>query len=175
MKSKTILTIILLAFVAGSFIYLVIDEVRQPHIDMEATHTTETHNSPTKSPKDAEHDGVRQPAHRVIAFYFHGTKRCSTCMTIEDYTDESLKTNFADEIKAGRLEWRMVNIEEPDNEHFIQDFQLSTRSVVLVEMRDGAQRRWKNLARVWELVRDRRAFASYITDETRNYLEEQND
>ena len=37
-------------------------------------------------------------------------------------------------------------------------------------MRDGEQARWKNLARVWELVRDKEAFGQYVQDEVREYL-----
>ncbi|MFO7616170.1 MAG: hypothetical protein R6V75_02880, partial [Bacteroidales bacterium] len=43
---------------------------------------------------------------------------------------------------------RVVNIDEPENRHFIQDFQLVTRSVVLAEYRDGEVVRYENLDQV---------------------------
>ena len=66
-----------------------------------------------------------------------------------------------------RLEWRAVNIEEPGNRHFIRDFQLYTRSVVVVDAKDP--RRFKVLDRVWQLVRDKAAFQSYIEQEIRAF------
>ena len=113
--------------------------------------------------------------HRVIAYYFHGTRRCSTCQTIEAYAEESLRAGFSEELKNGTLQWQPVNVDEPGNEHFIKKFELSTRSVVLVELQDGVQQRWKNLVRVWELVRDEPAFTAYIQEETGNFLGEGND
>ena len=116
----------------------------------------------------AVRDGA--PAHRVVAYYFHGTQRCKTCMTIEAYTAEALQTEFADALSRGTLEWKVVNIEEPANEHFVNDYQITTRTVVLVDVQDGKQVRWSTLDRVWELVDDKPAFMSYIQDEAKGYL-----
>jgi hypothetical protein len=38
-------------------------------------------------------------------------------------------------------------------------------------MKDGKQAEWKNLSRVWELVRRKDAFLRYVQDEVRAYLE----
>ena len=45
-----------------------------------------------------------------------------------------------------------------------------TRSVVLAEYRDDKIVRWKNLDKVWQLVRDKDAFTSYVQSETREFL-----
>ena len=63
-------------------------------------------------------------------------------------------------------------MDEPLNRHFIEDLQLVTRSVVLAEYRDGNVVRWKNLDRVWQLVRNQDAFTAYIRDETSAFLGE---
>jgi hypothetical protein len=110
-------------------------------------------------------------ADEFVAFYFHGNVRCATCRKIEAYARESIAQGFVDELDSGRLAWRVINIEEPGNEHFIEDFQLVTRSVVLVEYRAGEVVRWKNLDRVWQLVRDKERFVSYVQDGTKAFLE----
>jgi hypothetical protein len=110
--------------------------------------------------------------HRVIACYFHTTKRCASCMKIEAYSQEAIEGAFADEIKNGRVVWRVVNVEEKGNEHFVKDYQLFTKSVVLIDEREGRQEAWKNLPKVWELLNDKNAFVSYVREETRAYLAE---
>jgi hypothetical protein len=107
----------------------------------------------------------------TIVYYFHGNVRCATCKTIEAYADEAVHAAFAAELEDGTLRWRVVNIDEPDNRHFIQDFQLVTRSVVLAEYRDGAVVRSKNLDQVWQLVRDKERFVDYVQSETKAFLE----
>jgi hypothetical protein len=106
----------------------------------------------------------------VVAFYFHGNVRCATCKKIEAYADEAVHSGFPKALEEGALAWRVVNIDDEGNRHFIQDFQLVTRSVVLAEFRGGEVVRWQNLDKVWQLVRDKGRFVDYIQGETTEFL-----
>jgi len=110
------------------------------------------------------------PVDGVVAFYFHGNVRCATCKKIEAYADEAVHSGFAESLEDGNLAWQVVNIDEPENRHFVQDFQLVTRSVVLVEYRDGQVVRWENLDKVWQLVRSKDLFVEYVQNETQEFL-----
>ena len=96
--------------------------------------------------------------------------RCSTCRTIEAYSEEAIAKGFASEIASGRLAWRAVNIDEPENKHFVEDFALASKSLVLAEYRDGKVTRHENLQQVWQLVRDKEAFLDYVRAATRVFL-----
>lgn len=106
-----------------------------------------------------------------IVYYFMTTQRCPSCMKIEEYTKEAVQQQFGSEIKKGSILWKMVNVDFPENRHFIKDYRLFTKSVVLVKMRSGKQAAWKNLDRVWELLRDRTAFHAYIVKELKAFRE----
>jgi hypothetical protein len=105
---------------------------------------------------------------KVIAYYFHGTHRCTTCLTIERYSREAIEKYFSKELHDKRLEFIPLNVEEPENQHYIQDYQLYTRSLVLALYKDDKQAKWKNLTDVWTYVRDREKFYQYVKDETGN-------
>jgi len=109
---------------------------------------------------------------KVIAYYFHGTFRCTTCRSIEEYSHDAIQAYFAKELGNGKLEFRPVNVEEPGNKHFIQDYQLVTRSLVLSLVSDGKEMKWKNLPDVWKLVRDKEKFYQYVKDEVELFLKE---
>jgi hypothetical protein len=168
-KTKSVVAVALLLFVAASVIYLIVSGFRARTENTGGGSSATVAVAATSNPVPSS--GAEQVEHRVIAYYFHGTSRCRTCLTIEQYANEALTTGFAEELQSGVLEWRAINAEEPANQHFIEDYQLVTRSLVLVEMEGENQVRWKNLERIWELVSDREAFISYVRDETRAYLE----
>ena len=109
--------------------------------------------------------------HLVRVYYFRTTTRCVSCKKIEAFTDEAVRGAFAREIDDGRMVFKVVNVEESGNGHFIQDYKLATKSVVVVDLVNGGQVRWKNLAKIWELLGDQAAFARYVQDEVRQYLE----
>jgi VanZ family protein len=107
---------------------------------------------------------------KTIVYYFHGNMRCRTCNKIEAYTKAAITAGFAKELADGSLEIQIVNTDKSENEHFIKDFQLTNRSVVLTRSRGEKLEAWKNLDRIWLLVRKKETFQSYIEDETRAFI-----
>jgi len=107
---------------------------------------------------------------KLVVYYFHGNTRCVTCRKIESFAKSAIESGFTAELKSGQIQFRAVNVEEPKNEHFVQDYQLATRSVVLSRIRNDKQDAWKNLDQVWTLVRDPDAFERYVVDETKRLL-----
>jgi hypothetical protein len=112
------------------------------------------------------------PDDGIVAYYFHGNKRCSTCRKLEAYSEKAITGGFVSELETGELEWWVVNTDDKANAHFVTDFELVTKSVVLVEYRDGEVVRWENLKLVWQLVGDQDGFVRYVRDETRDFLAE---
>lgn len=103
-------------------------------------------------------------------YYFHGTVRCAACDRIEAYGREAVESGFALQVQSGLIEWRGVNTDSRANEHFVKDYGLLTRSIVISDVRHGKERRWKNLDRVWELLDDKSAFERYVQDEIGGYM-----
>ena len=112
-----------------------------------------------------------QPAsHNVVAYYFHTNTRCDTCIKIEAYSHEAIEEGFKTELQNGTLELRVVNYEEPENRHYIKDYKLVSKSLILVNEVDGKQTEWTNLKLVWQLVKNKEPFLNYVRREVRNYL-----
>lgn len=157
MKTKWLLTPVLLGFVAVSIGYLVFDGLRAPESP-----------APVGAPSTAP---ATQPAHQVVAYYFHGTHRCTTCLTIERLAAETLHEQFAGALASGTLVWQAVNMEEAAHEHFAQEYQLVTSSLVLVDRLGDRQRAWQLVSEVWDLVDDEPAFKKLVAERVRAYLE----
>ena len=106
----------------------------------------------------------------VIARYCHGTARCSNCIKIEAYSREAIETGLRRDIDSGRLRFEVVNIEEPANRHYIQDYSLYTKSLVLISVSGGKELRYKVLNDVWNHLGDKAAFIAYVKSETEGFL-----
>ena len=111
-------------------------------------------------------------ANRVIAYYFHGNFRCHTCYTMEQYSKEAIEANFKDAHSSGKLEFKVVNTDEPGNEHYVKDYQLYTKSLILSLIKDGKEIRSKNLTKIWEYVSKKQKFFDYVSEEVNNSLKE---
>jgi hypothetical protein len=151
----------LLAFVAVTAVTLGVKEIRHARAVAAAQRTE---NRPA-----APQPGAR-PA-TIYVTYFRATARCTSCLKIEDLTDGTMTTRFAGPIADKRVVWRTLNLDEPENNHFVKDYGLYTKAVVVSEFRDGREVRWKNLDQIWQLLGDPPAFQGYVEREVQAFLE----
>ena len=106
----------------------------------------------------------------VIARYCHGNARCSNCIKIEQYSREAIETGLRKDLDSGRLKFEVVNVEEPANRHYIQDYGLYTKSLVLIAETGGKEVRHKVLNDVWNYLDDKTAFMAYVRSEAEAFL-----
>lgn len=166
MKPKNIITIILLLFVAASIVYLLAGQ----KCCTTKTNSTYTAGVDINIPLPAEPKTTTAKTPDVIVYYLHNNTRCINCIRFEKYTKEVINEAFADQLKEGALALKILNYEEPENEHFVDDYKLVTKAVIVVKMQDSQQAEWKNLVKIWELVADQAAFKDYIRNEVAGYL-----
>ena len=160
---KTAVRFVLLAFVVASAGYLIARE------NIWSGGEQQTPSTPPLSAIDYTTPAV--PDH-VVAYYFHGNFRCASCKKIEEYSHDAIQVGFAKELKDGTLKFEVINVEESPNRHFINDYALATKSLVLV-LKDGdRQVRFKNLDLVWQLLGSRDEFVAYVQNEVRGFLGE---
>jgi hypothetical protein len=176
MKPKAIITGALLAFVAVSLGYSILKEARHSEPDAQkeiGPFLASSEHSPAASILGVTAGDIRHDQ-EVVAYYFYGNVRCQTCKKIEAYTADVISRSFTNELSTGLLAWKTANVDERENEHFVGDYELTSRAVVLVRMADGKQTEWKNLAHIWDLVGDKDAFQKYIADEAKAFLKKGN-
>ena len=160
----------LLAFVAATAVTFGVKEIRHAR----AVAAAEGALPAPPVPKAAASPAVPRPDARsatIYVTYFRATARCTSCLKIEDLTDGTMTTRFAGPIADKRVVWRTLNIDEPGNNHFVKDYGLYTKAVVVSEVRDGREVRWKNLDQIWQLLGDPAAFQGYVEREVQAFLE----
>ena len=62
-------------------------------------------------------------------------------------------------------------ISTPRDQHYLKDYGLYTKSLILSRVRDGREVQWKNLDKIWELVHDKDKYIEYVQDETRAFID----
>jgi hypothetical protein len=191
MNTKKIVTVVLILFVIVSVVFLLAKEFtpkqaannlakNEPYItqgslvDSSSRDTTREIAVIDRNPAKAiitQKKNSQVEDRKIVVYYFHRTMRCATCIKLEEYSGEAIKSGFTEQLKNGQMEWRVVNIEDGGNEHFENDYKLYSQSLILVEIRNGKQQRWKNLEKIWELVGMKEAYLHYVQEEVKSYLE----
>jgi len=108
----------------------------------------------------------------IMAYYFHRTARCPTCITIELNAHQVIQEHFQKQIAEGRLIWMPINLDEPDGEKFEKEFDVGFSSLVAAKIVDGNCIEYKKLNDVWTLLSNKEGFSKYVKDEINRFLNE---
>jgi len=111
-------------------------------------------------------------ANSVIVYYFHTNYRCTNCYNMEKWTKELMETRFKDQVVGGKVALKIFNTDEKANQHFLNDYKLYTKSVVVTLVKGGKEIRYDNLAKIWDYLRSKEKFQKYIGDEIERYVKE---
>jgi hypothetical protein len=103
---------------------------------------------------------------------FHKTHRCTSCNIIEDFTTKTLNKYFSSELQKKKLEFISIDVDQPQNKHYIEDYQLFTVSLVIALYAGDKQEKWQNLDKVWDYLNDQEKFSQYIMTSIKSYLSE---
>jgi len=161
MKLKSIIRALLLAFVVVSLVTLVLKEL---NTDPDLTTDERAENVSETTEKVADE--------KIVVYYFHGNRRCNTCKAVEANTTKAVQSWARDDLKDITIELSIVNVDDPVNEHFVESFELTFRSIVIARFKDGKQQDWKKLEDAWKLADDELAFIDYIHEVIASMLKE---
>jgi len=86
----------------------------------------------------------------LIVYYFHRSIRCTGCVNVEEAAFEAVSEDHSDDVDRGVLEWRSIDIDEPENKHFEIEFNLFYQELLFVEMHNNSVAKFESIAKVWQ-------------------------
>jgi len=112
------------------------------------------------------------PKDRVVAMYFHRTERCPTCRKMGSYSEEAVKTAFADEIKEGKVAFYYIDFQAAKNARYVNAYGITGPTLIVAKISDNKVVSHRNLENIWEHVRDKPAFLQYVQENVKAALGE---
>jgi hypothetical protein len=106
----------------------------------------------------------------VVVYYFHGARRCRTCVGIQETIQKTVRERFVQETGSGAMTFKEINIDEPANQHFAKEFNLSFSTMVVTANKGQKTVKWENFYKVWDHARDPEALTAYTEKSIRSYL-----
>lgn len=159
MIAKQILRSVLLIVVLGSLAIWANREFRKSRSYAEAD----------KQPAPAETLPAVDGPQVVMTYFLIGT-RCASCRKIEALARETAEKDFPAELASKKLIFRVIDTGEAANRHYLTDYKLSSKTVVISRRLDGRETAWMDMEKVWELLDDPPAYHAYLGERIREYL-----
>lgn len=99
---------------------------------------------------------------KTIVYYLHGTFRCTACNVVESTGRAVVQNDFANDVQAGRMEWRTVNYQE--DEQLAKRYNVGGNMIVVARFESGREVETRRLDRVMELAAQPDRLKAYIRD-----------
>ena len=119
-------------------------------------------NSSTTKPKP-------KVADKLEVYYFHRTARCYSCNTMGDYVKNLINGRYAKQVKDGKIIFRELNAELPENREIAGKYRASGSSLFINRITDG-QDKIEQDVNVWRMLGDEAGFNEYLGEKIDSYL-----
>lgn len=150
-NGKLIVSLIGLSFIAAAILF------------------AQGNNTQNKNESSGGQESPAKAAEHIEVFAFHSTSRCISCITVGRWTEETINKNFQTEISEGRIEFREINIDLPENKEIVRKFKATGSSLFINAIRDGKDNIEEN-TKVWRLLQDEAAFKAHVKVKLDNLL-----
>lgn len=154
MNSKSILRWLLLALVFGSVTFYALQRT--------GLGTADTDDSAASTPDTT--------AATVVVTYFTTDVRCDSCRKIEQLSRQAVEQGFPDEVARGKVVFRVINTDRPENHHFVDTYEIANKTVVVSHQVDGRESEWTNRQDIWLLLDETDEFLNYVREPVKLYL-----
>jgi hypothetical protein len=83
--------------------------------------------------QNSQEVAVINQSDKVEAYYFHFNARCVTCQTVEDQAKLNIETLYPELVKAGKVSFIAVNIEEKEGQSIADRLGVNGQALLIVK------------------------------------------
>jgi len=68
----------------------------------------------------------------IQVYYFHGSIRCHTCVSVDENTHQYLKDLFPDKMENGEIIFKSINIDENESPDLVEKYQIYGQTLLFI-------------------------------------------
>ena len=111
------------------------------------------------------------PADKIEVVHFHGARQCFSCITVGEYALETIKNKFSEEYQSGKIVFKDINVELPENKEIVFKYQARGSSLFINAISNDKDNIEED-TNVWRLINDKEKFTDYFENKLKTLLGE---
>jgi len=101
---------------------------------------------------------------KIEVIDFYGAHRCVTCEAIEANAKYTVETYFQDEVEAGKVEFKTVNVDDETNYDIAERFEAAGTALFINVIKDGKEQHIDLTNFAFAKGRDKEAFSAELKE-----------
>lgn len=69
---------------------------------------------------------------KVEVYYFHFTRRCNTCLSVENNAKAAIESLYADKVKAGEYSFKGINLDDAGSKEIAEKLGIGGQTLLVV-------------------------------------------
>ena len=155
---KSIIAILIGVVIVGVLFFIFRDNNQPSTAQVSDNSTSKTQNSEEK-----------QPAEKIEVVHFHATQQCWSCITVGEYALKTIKEKFPKEYENGKIVFKDINGELPENRDIVIKYQARGSSLFVNAITNGKDNIEDDVT-VWRLVINEGQFIDYFQNKLNKLL-----
>ncbi|MBL7159738.1 hypothetical protein ISS85_04635 [Candidatus Microgenomates bacterium] len=109
------------------------------------------------------------PAEKIEVVHFHGTHQCWSCITVGEYALQTIKDKFSKEYQSGKIIFKDINSELPENKEIVIKYQAGGSSLFVNAINNDKDSIEEDTT-VWRLINNQEKFTDYFENKLKTLL-----
>ena len=126
-------------------------------------------NQTAKNQEELPMSATKVSADKIEVVHFHAPQQCWSCLTVGEYALKTIKEKFPEEYKNGKIVFRDINGELPENKDMVMKYQARGSSLFVNAIAEGKDNIEEDV-NVWRLVSNEIQFINYFQNKLNNLL-----
>jgi len=72
------------------------------------------------------------PTAKIEVYYFHFTRRCTTCNNVEKVSKDAVQTLYPEKVKRGDIFFKSVNLDEKEGEAIGAKYKIEGQTLIVI-------------------------------------------
>ncbi len=96
-----------------------------------ACQNTESKDSKEQNIVTVDNDSIS--INTILVYYFHGSIRCHTCVSVDEDTHQYIKDLFPVKLDKGNIIFKSINIDENESPDLIEKYQIYGQTLLFIK------------------------------------------
>jgi len=100
-------------------------------------------------------------AEKIEVLHFHATQQCISCINVGKFAKSVIEEKFPEEMKNGKIIFKTINIDLPENYKTAQDYKVSGSALFINAIKGGEDNKEEDTT-VWRLIVNEAQMKTYF-------------
>ncbi|PJC68220.1 hypothetical protein CO015_04765 [candidate division WWE3 bacterium CG_4_8_14_3_um_filter_42_11] len=166
-KSWLIIILIIIGF--GGLYFFSKSHSPQETNSNQASQNTQTPVSSSQYSQNTNPETQNLKADTIEVVHFHATQQCWSCITVGKYALKTIEEKFPDEYANGKIVYKDINVESPENKEIARRYQATGASLYINAIKNGKDFIEEDTT-VWRLINSESQYTTYFEGKLKTLL-----